>query len=204
MIRLAVGLVLVVFTGAAHLASAQDFTTQDPRYTTTPPQYTTTPARYTTTPPQYTTTPPQYTTTPAAYVPQADTVPSTDPTTPTIPRNRSGTGNSLLQNGQLTGTDLSGTDLSNTDLSSLVIQQAGASTPSGTSLRMQVPTGDEPLVEMFAQSLLQLDDEQTEQFIGDYYRVVLSLGLDPSEVSVGAKFTIVLYLTVSRWLGLSI
>lgn len=229
-------LVLLSLVGSV---SAQDFTTQDPRYTTTPPQYTTTPPQYTTTPPQYTTTPPQYTTTPPAYVPQADTVPSNNPTQPSNPSfpnnpnipsnisnrvnglgsgNGSTTGSTMFMPSQLNGNNTSTTPSSQRTISPEVpaaSTQPMAEPPTPTEIPADAsmsttpvmptisPSNSDQLIGVFAQIVLGLDEDNTQQFVSDYDEVVAQLELQPGEVSASVSVRIVLYLTLKHLLGLS-
>ncbi|QDU74694.1 hypothetical protein Pan97_17070 [Bremerella volcania] len=191
--RFACSLVLLLVSS---IASAQDFTTQDPRYTTTPSQYTTTPAAYTTTPSRYTTTPPE-------YVPQADTVPTT-PTIPTIPTNVPGTGNNPLPTNPVTSTSSTRVTATQTLQSqSVEVVAVEEETESVEVLESEETSETDPLIELFAGCVLQLDEEETQQFAADYDEVVAQVGPESSEVSWSTRFKIVLYLTLRRMLGLS-
>lgn len=202
MIRLAQVFMLLAVSSIACAASAQDFTTQDPRYTTTPPEYTTTPEEYTTTPSQYTTTPPE-------YIPQADTVPPTGgPTTPTIPTiPGTGNGNNPLPN---TPTAVTGTNTGTTVASQSVTSQAFVEeettveeTETVEPLEADSATETDSLIESFAGCVLRLDEEETQQFVDDYNETLAELGLKESEVGWSTRFQVVLYLTLRHLLGLS-
>lgn len=197
MIRFASVLVVAALSSVACLASAQDFTTQDPRYTTTPPQYTTTPAQYTTTPSQYTTTPPE-------YLPQADTVTLPGGITPTIPPNLPGSLNTGTNTGQRSGTNLGSITVPQTlqsqQLEDIVVGEVPEVIPS---LELETPIASEPRVEWFARFVLRLDETETQQMVGDYFALLAQLGLSPDELSESTRVKIVLYLTLGRLLGLS-
>lgn len=209
MIRPIYYLAVLIVSSAALSASAQDFTTQDPRYTTTPSQYTTTPA-------QYTTTPAQYTTTPAAYIPQVGVLPITNVPTPTIPGNLPNTTSGLpltnpLNSSNINTTNVNGSNVNTANLqvpTTTQTQQAQlvqVIDPQEEAPIVPLPLSDvtnetEPLVEQFARLVLQLDDEETLQFVSDYFDFVAQLGLEPSELSWSIRFKIVLYLTLGRLL----
>ncbi|MBA2115834.1 hypothetical protein [Bremerella alba] len=201
MIRLAPGFVFLALSSVALSAAAQDFTTQDPRYTTTPSEYTTTPAQYTTTPSEYTTTPPE-------YLPQADTVPDTDVTVPTIPDDLPDVGDlgdlddDLLPTSPLSSTTLEAESISEDEpqfLQSVPVEDEQA---NARVIESDTTTESESMVALFAETVLRLDEEETQQFVTDYDEIVAELGLEPSEVGWSTRFKIVLYLTLGRLLGL--
>ncbi|MEW4562378.1 hypothetical protein AB1K70_07625 [Bremerella sp. JC770] len=192
MIRSAPLLASFLLLTATLSASAQDFTTQDPRYTTTPEEYTTTPE-------QYTTTPSQYTTTPAEYLPQAGTtLPDIDVPLPDLPDDVTDVVDDVSGITQVNDTNveafaapqLQQTALVEGEQESLVIAES------------EVVSETEPAVELVAAGVLQLDEEETQQFIDDYNEVLVDLGLEAGDIRWSTKFKIVLYLALRKLLGL--
>jgi len=104
--------------------------------------------------------------------------------------------------------------LNNTTLQNSSAPRSNVSPPAEPFFDEQTPenegvpgeettTGNERVVELFAALVLRLDEGETQQFVGDYQQVVADLGLQSSEVTAEVNVRIVLYLTLSRLLGLS-
>lgn len=173
------------------------------------------------TPPQYTTTPSQYTTTPPEYIPLPDTVPSTPNTggqgpggqnppninfpNPTTPVNNPST---PVRSATIPVTDptVPGDGEQPADnLGEATGDPSMGGVPTVTPDQSQTTNNNvERAVQSFGTYVLGLDEVGSQQFVTDFGTLAGQLGFQTEEVDFQTGVRMVIYLTVSRLLGLSI
>lgn len=158
------------------------------------------------TPPQYTTTPSEYTTTPPEYIPLPDTV-------VTVPNNGGqGQGGQNPPNINIPNPTIPNTDptvpgdgqqpddgMDSGDDSDESMEDDSSDMPD----QSESPRNVERSVQAFGQYVLGLDQVGSQQFVTDFGTLAGQLGFQTEEVDFQTGVRMVMYLTLSRVLGLS-